>query len=711
MRHKTHRNRRKGGVKIQLTKYRNIEELNDAFVRLNGKGELPIPLQKRGICMTDSIIAALWYSDYLGEYLWKTFVFNKPAPEVDTQAVETRGIDQLSQRDAAIKVLLLQAYRVASIMETVQVTKPQRGQLVRLPTGRPEESYFPADIAVGEVCANVMHKFISTRRTVDSFFDRPTYDDAFFYAYHGSEIIEPLQMILQNILGDKVLVSPQIDETKKCVSFWTTSHLHAVACVKVNNTWTWMDNEIGIGIPLDGLTFDDIQRGFFQFNYKFSIGRVEYTLTYSDGGFFGTGSTRQWKKTRVDPSITNVIEATHTEETVNRVFIQVDPTIISDHRNIVEQRPVIVEERLPAQSMYHIKDIVGPLRGVELINLSEGQTVITLPGSDKGVKAVAEGNTMYVYVRDTPVKVGTFSIPSRLDRRQLPNRVYQVIFFENGRGTRIYLDMREEPDYIRGGFRIIFNDLQVRSNIMRLNNSAPRPDARTRAPAVREYQGTFKLPLRSLLSVRVRIEENNPVFTVIGDGLSGKFTVAPGGGPARLIIYKNPGQPGSEYSGNYQANQQGEPRAPVPAPQPDTRPRAPVPAPQPDTRPRAPVPPPVPAPQPDTTPRAPIPVFREYGGQLILNPPNDSFFVRVRIEFMNNRFFTIIGDGWGGKFMRDPKGISRLTINNSTYKGNYQPDRQGGKSNVVSAHRLPSLSKRTVRNSSSSKKRRTRKNS
>jgi hypothetical protein len=519
VRHRTPRTRRRsqrrrlqlGGVESVLTRYPTLEALNTAIGTAVSRGTLAIPSQKRGICVTDAITASLWYSDYLGEWLWAHYIYGGRRPGIDTKQVE-RGT--LIRDDPVDSFMKLSALRVVNIMQQGAEVPKDRGVLARQPSAQPL-----AELPTGEVCSNIL-----------AFMARdPVYSASDYFAERASHGIrtdytsEAAGRIVEAVLPrGSTLVSRDLCRDKTCVAVLLSSVLHAVACVLVNGVWHFMDNEVGVAIPLRGITLAQIETASFSFTFDFTQADSMSYFLYLNSNAWGGGQLGSWtvSRTYVRGEYASGATFPHQEDLSARRYLCVNPRALQAdgavHREVVDTDVPMVESA-PRQKT--LADIVGDLAGVRFHSeqSSVGRSYITSESEAVvlRVSSIASGGTYRIQVNG--VDVGVFT-PN--DRRRPTNQVWAVKFHpEGGQTLPGLLDLTGITPQNRGMMRIlltILNRQNQQTDVAMSDEEAPAPPPRRpAAPALTPVPPTD--PTKSYLFVGTRPDAINPARAFVID--------------------------------------------------------------------------------------------------------------------------------------------------------------------------------------------------
>lgn len=481
-----------GGVESVLTRYPTLDALNAAIGTAVSRGTLAIPSQKRGICVTDAITASLWYSDYLGEWLWAHYIYGGRRPGIDTAGVEQGTLVRDNPVDSFMK---LSALRVVNIMQQGAEVPKDRGVLARQPSAQPFR-----DLPTGEVCSNIL-----------AFMARdPLYSASDYFTERASHGIrteytsEAAGRIVEAVLPrGSTLVSADFCRDKTCVAVLINSALHAVACVLVNGVWHFMDNEVGVAIPLRGITLAQIESASFSFTFDFTQADSMSYFLYLNSNAWRGGQLGSWTVTRKYTSNEYASGATfpHQEDLSARRYLCVTPRALQAdgavHREVVETDVPMVDAA-PRQKT--LADIVGDLAGVRFHSKRSSARRSYLTSESEAVvlrvSSLASGGTYRIQVNG--VDVGVFT-PN--DRRRPTNRLWKVTFHtEQGQMFPGILDLTGITPQNRGMMRILLTILNRQNQQTDVTMSdeeappprrpvAPVPEAERRADAAAEEEG------------------------------------------------------------------------------------------------------------------------------------------------------------------------------------------------------------------------------
>lgn len=518
-RHRTRRTRKaqRGGVESILTRYPTLEALNTAIGTAVSRGTLAIPSQKRGICVTDAITASLWYSDYLGEWLWAHYIYGGRRPGIDTKQVE-RGT--LIRNDPVDSFLKLSALRVVNIMQQGAEVAKDRGVLARQPSAQPFR-----DLPTGEVCSNIL-----------AFMARdPLYSASDYFAereFHGIRTeytSEAAGRIVEAVLPrGSTVISATPCRDKTCVAVLINSDRHAVACVLVNNIWHFMDNEVGVAIPLRGITLAQIETASFSFTFDFTQADSMSYFLYLNGNAWRSGQLGSWSVNRkyIGDEYASGTTVPHQEELSSRRYLCVNPRALQAdgavHREVVDTDIPMVESA-PRQKT--LADIVGDLAGVRFHSKqsSARRSYITSESEEVVLRASATAAGGVYRIQVNGVDVGVFT-PN--DRRPPTNQLWKVKFHpEGGQTLPGMLDLTGITPQNRGMMRIILTILSrqnQQTDVAMSDEEAPAPPPRRpaapaapAAPALTPVPPTD--PTKSYLFVGTRPDAINPARAFIID--------------------------------------------------------------------------------------------------------------------------------------------------------------------------------------------------
>jgi len=489
VRHRTPRTRRRsqkrrlqlGGVESVLTRYPTLDALNTAIGTAVSRGTLAIPSQKRGICVTDAVVTSIWYSDYLGEWLWAKYIYSRRRPGIDTADAERQGL--IEPTDAIDSFMRLSALRVVNIMQQGAEVPIWNGLLARQPSAQPV-----AELPTGEVCSNILASLAKAPDVpVQTYLeDRPSHGISSNYTS------EALRGILERITpAGSALVSPYPCQGKTCVAILLTSAIHAVACVLVNGIWHFMDNEVGIAIPLRGITLRQLESSSFSFTYDLTHPEHESFHLYLNSNAWRGGQLGSWTVNRVyerpDAYIGNTIPHQETLET--RRYICVNPEALrgdgGPHRMVVDMD---VPEIAPAPRQRDLRDIVGVLAGVRFFSKADsGRTSYITTESEQVVFRVTSvrGPGSTYTIRYGQVVIGVFT-PN--DMRRPTNSLWKVkLHTDRGEEFEGILDLRDSAGVtseLRGMMRLLLTTLSRENQQADVPMSAEPPPPPSRpAPA------------------------------------------------------------------------------------------------------------------------------------------------------------------------------------------------------------------------------------
>ena len=469
-----------GGVESVLTRYPTLDALNTAIGTAVSRGTLAIPSQKRGICVTDAVVASIWYSDYLGEWLWTKYIYSRRRPGIDTENVERQGL--IAPDNAIDSFMRLSALRVVNIMQQGAEVPIRRGLLARQPSAQPI-----AELPTGEVCSNILASLANAPEAqVQTYLeDRPSHG---IYSNYTSDA---LRGILERIApAGSTAVSEAPCEGMPCVAILLTSAIHAVACVLVNGIWHFMDNEVGIAIPLRGITLRQLESSSFSFTYDLTHPDHESFHLYLNSNAWHGGQLGSWTVNRVyersDDFRGRMIP--HQETLDTRRYICVNPEALRGdgglHRMVVDMD---VPEIAPAPRQRDLRDIVGVLAGVRFFSKADsGRTSYITTESEQVVFRVtsARGPGSTYTIRYGQVVIGVFT-PN--DRRRPTNSLWKVkLHTDRGEEFEGILDLRDSAGVtseLRGMMRLLLTTLSRENQQADVPMSAEPPPPPLSRPA------------------------------------------------------------------------------------------------------------------------------------------------------------------------------------------------------------------------------------
>lgn len=475
------RKAQRGGVESVLTRYPTLDALNTAIGTAVSRGTLAIPSQKRGICVTDAVVTSIWYSDYLGEWLWTKYIYSRRRPGINTENVERQGL--IAPANAIDSFMKLSALRVVNIMQQGAEVPVWRGLLARQPSAQPL-----AELPTGEVCSNILASLAKAPDVqVQTYLeDRPSHG---IYSNYTSDA---LRGILERIApAGSTAVSQAPCGGMTCVAILITSAIHAVACVLVNGVWHFMDNEVGIAIPLRGITLRQLESSSFSFTYDLTHPEYESFHLYLNSNAWRGGQLGSWTVNRVyerpDEYIGRMIP--HQETLDTRRYICVNPEALrgdgGPHRMVVDMD---VPEIAPAPRQRDLRDIVGVLAGVRFFSKADsGRTSYITTESEQVVFRVtsARGPGSTYTIRYGQVVIGVFT-PN--DRRRPTNSLWKVkLHTERGEEFAGILDLKDTAGVtseLRGMMRLLLTTLSRENQQADVPMSAqPSPPPSRPAPA------------------------------------------------------------------------------------------------------------------------------------------------------------------------------------------------------------------------------------
>jgi hypothetical protein len=291
VRHRTPRTRRRsqkrrlqlGGYDIP-SPFKNTAEL-EAYIRAKLPQGLPSPGQKRGICGTDAL-AGGFYADGIRQLLWETLVFSQGAnPRINTRRIETSG--EVPDEEQVLFSIL---HRFAATQSTVRLTATAPGRFARSETIRGDAT---APVDLGEECNRIVVKFFKKVAG-------PSRENLAAYGGISHEDLGRAQHALIQYLGrkrgDEAIggvsgADPSSNVYTPVAINLFVQHLdgsgpHETALVLIQGGWWFLDDNIGIAVPLlkpdgSGVTYGDIVST--QFKEVYESGHITLFLVYPDG--------------------------------------------------------------------------------------------------------------------------------------------------------------------------------------------------------------------------------------------------------------------------------------------------------------------------------------------------------------------------------------------------------------------------------------------
>jgi len=284
----------KGGLALKLSDSRYASLLN-AFK----KTFIPIPSQKRNICVTDATSVILWYADGLRSLMWEHFVHGK---EIQTDCdVNFTRLTNDEILDCWIKTTGL---RIANILTTHSILglKRQRSFTphdsgINLPEGAPPTT------ATGELCSMMYHTMYynlmnpSESESVSQKARNEILTKTDFVT--NINAVQPLIINkVLNLLGvsddykysrfvysfGRQLIAIELQE------FGTGPNTHVTTLCKVHGHWHYMNDEIGYSLPIKPEFDNDelIHTGLYLINVYRPETNKSYT--YLVRGSHGSGT-------------------------------------------------------------------------------------------------------------------------------------------------------------------------------------------------------------------------------------------------------------------------------------------------------------------------------------------------------------------------------------------------------------------------------------
>lgn len=235
--------------------------LQTALTTAGPTGTLPIPSQKNGICVNDSIASTLFYSNELRDFFWATYIFPyPPGATIDVNChLTTNGIPQT---DAELNAILqcwlqLSSARVVGILSRQYVREeppagapaiaaPQR--MPSLPFDVPQGARNPG--AVGNECGRLAVLYNgAVRRQRDTLALTPEHEAALFQGLiqraNGAGFPMTMELLYPGQAPAGTPVAYYVRLVHSDGSNW-----HAVSVLLIGDRWYWCDNEYGLALPL-----------------------------------------------------------------------------------------------------------------------------------------------------------------------------------------------------------------------------------------------------------------------------------------------------------------------------------------------------------------------------------------------------------------------------------------------------------------------------
>ena len=496
--------RQRAGIRTIFSRYKNLEELGKGLIELNASGRLPIPSQKDGICATDAVTASLWYSDILGDYLWRNYIFAKPYQKGNF-IVDTRDIEKLPgvQPDKpAEPILLLTAFRVANIIENASVKQLAASEGVPV-FRRSESSSYEEELGqpTGEVCSNAARLLVlSDPNRKTSPLDKPSEREGHGLFVGSQSYDRFMRTILSSddnlknhtrycTSSDKGCLVEKTSE--KCIAVLVSSKIHATACVLVGGVWTFMDNEMGFGIPFPELTFAYIRDGFFTFSYDYYVddskrqhGQYSVTFTSRKSGSVTKTVERKFSK------FPGVGRNDHVEIEKYRRYIFASTELIGNNpapEAVVKQ--YVADKPQPAPKAVEIR---GPLEGVTIVPFEQNkhEYQLSLPKEDPKYAIVIRKNRNGGYMIYSPVLGRDLFLGDFIEGSEVRGKHMFGVSIQDEWGQVSYgtLDVRNATEgkgpSVRGGFDRLYNQLVKAEQIADQSEPVGEEPAPAKGPVI-----------------------------------------------------------------------------------------------------------------------------------------------------------------------------------------------------------------------------------
>jgi hypothetical protein len=302
----------KGGVKIKISR----RQAAYILARMNTDKFIPIPSQKRGICLADAMSSIIWYTDEIRDFLWE--FFSRDDTEINTDC--DQNAFRLTPDELVRCWLQLTAARIVKIFDE-NIPTGATSRLRREPSAPLEEvsanvptmpTEGPADIrALGELCSMVYSAYRkklvtdispyalfkeltgSVQRTRDFGIElehslTPSLFNSTFQLFGREHLYICSNTRLQGSILLAVAMPMMTAYTVNELNgdFMFEGH-HAAALCKINGRWHYLDNNVGFSIPfLDEYNDDNFVRSnrydvhYEHGNqYNVTIGRTNIMVT------------------------------------------------------------------------------------------------------------------------------------------------------------------------------------------------------------------------------------------------------------------------------------------------------------------------------------------------------------------------------------------------------------------------------------------------
>ncbi len=289
-----------GGFKGRFNPF----EVNQRIVRDAPSGYLPIPSQKRSICVSDSLLVAILYSDFLRDKIWgDSWSGASGIIEPDTLPIE-RKLSQYSSktsRNNSEKLEIAKFYvahgviRVGHLIyNTIPSTKRAKSfeeeqKQTAENTSRPPlpagyKLVVPRVNAEGEKCAMWLQVFSgkSVNKRNYSLYD--------WQANISQNLLNTI--IKMPLFEGKFLTTQNIHEGAGrylcaiLVNVSSKDAAHKICLSKIDNRWYYCNNEIGFAVP--------INKDTKKFEDGLLIGQTRFSVLTEISSNAGNNDTLKW---------------------------------------------------------------------------------------------------------------------------------------------------------------------------------------------------------------------------------------------------------------------------------------------------------------------------------------------------------------------------------------------------------------------------------
>ena len=271
-------NRKKGGKKTyhtQIMKQKGAIRANiseDQYGQIMkvfstaGIARLPIPSQVHTICAIDSFQSVLWYADGVRDFLWDRLRMIGGTIDVACENFDTMTPEQILTCWIVTAGVRISGILLGPSIETTNpsstepgfrrrqsLTRQGLGQLVRASEfGKTDER-----CAVGDEAGILLHAYLNklAGRPVDV--DKETFEVPTFWfgrvldgLWKSLGLSPAFSWLYQQTLPQNTELVAKII-TCNYVGDSTMSSAHTLALTKIGGRWHFLDNEVGISIPID----------------------------------------------------------------------------------------------------------------------------------------------------------------------------------------------------------------------------------------------------------------------------------------------------------------------------------------------------------------------------------------------------------------------------------------------------------------------------